>query len=423
MGLDTLVHENSARGIPQHLGAPEAQELAGAGNPELRPWQDSIRLGQFDAISRFPTASALPFFIDDKLGPGQGSIYNVDDASASALLPSLSLNPWSLSDPWQVPTCVPSGVMLCTAVGDGDLPAVTFYRGVFAPLKSTRASTISAHTVFFDRALNNPMAMHFLLALSHSELAIHQGQGVQMPPISWRHFHLGSQLLLRAAQPVSVSYHQADHVAMMLSFLYMYMFWMRRDPFSQPIIRDLSRSVLSYVQTHGLDDPLIGTGADSVLLCRILTYLYDRDGFCCFFGCGGVFASYVNESPDKRRRIWRLSQRGFPWSSDQLAGGSDECTVRAQDATTVTELYFQLISIHHEVNRYSQAEEDKISPGAQARMKATLDHTYNVIKSTRNPHDLIPREADGKRSNVLSLTRLPSKYRTRNPTSRRSWRS
>jgi hypothetical protein len=126
-----------------------------------------------------------------------------------------------------------------------------------------------------------------------------------MPQKSWVHFHRGSQLLFGTRDTVATP-HQADHVGTLLLFLYMYMFWIRRDPFNVPLLREFSRSILSYVRIHGLGDLSASTGffaSDQVLLCRILTYLYDRDGFYYFFGCGGAFASYVNENPEKRRRI------------------------------------------------------------------------------------------------------------------------
>ncbi|KAH6653226.1 hypothetical protein BKA67DRAFT_311911 [Truncatella angustata] len=261
-------------------------------------------------------------------------------------------------------------------VSGSDYQAVEFHRVIFAPLKSTRSAAVSAHSIFLDRALSNTMALHFLLAVSHSELAIHRGHGMQTPPESWLHFNRGSQLLFDAGNVVS----QSDHVGVLLSFLYMYMFWMRRDPFNNSMLRELSRAVLLHVETYALDDlcanadlgePEASSWTDKVLLSRILTYLYDRDGFCCFFGCGGAFAGYVNVHHEKRARMWRLSQTGFSASArnNSTAMSSGQPTI-SQNAK-VTDVYFQLIAIHHDINRYSQNMEAQ-DMGQETRIKHEL---------------------------------------------------
>lgn len=253
---------------------------------------------------------------------------------------------------------LPNGVSSVMMSGS-DYQAVEFHRVIFAPLKSTRSAAVSAHSIFLDRAFSNTMALHFLLAVSHSELAIHRGQGVATPPESWLHFSRGSQLLFDTGNMVS----QSDHVGVLLSFLYMYMFWMRRDPFNNPMLRELSRSILLHVQTYALDDLCANADlsetetsslTDKVLLSRILTYLYDRDGFCYFFGCGGAFAGYVNEHREKRASIWRLSQAGFAASIEDKSTAALTAQLTISQNAKVTDVYFQLIALHHDINRYSQ---------------------------------------------------------------------
>ncbi|KAF5265484.1 hypothetical protein FOXYS1_3708 [Fusarium oxysporum] len=59
------------------------------------------------------------------------------------------------------------------SIGSDDVQAMTFHSTVLAPMKSTRKAALSAHSIFLNFAVQNPMALHFLLAFSHSELAIH----------------------------------------------------------------------------------------------------------------------------------------------------------------------------------------------------------------------------------------------------------
>ncbi|KAF3014676.1 hypothetical protein E8E14_002868 [Neopestalotiopsis sp. 37M] len=270
-------------------------------------------------------------------------------------------------------------------IESSDMQAVAFHRGVFAPLKSTRAAAESAHSIFLDHAIQDDMALHFLLALSHSELAIYRGEYIRAPPESWLHFHHGSQLLSNHRNQLA----KPNHVATLLSFLYMYMFWMRRGPFDRSMLRELSRSVLLHVTTYKLDN-LCATGTssgtdasvvpDSVLISRILTYLYDRDGFCYFFGCGGAFANYVSDNHEKRSRIWRLSQMGYPWSTDLRPAAHGT----SLEDGRITEVYFQLIAIHHDINRYSQ---ESLASGSEVKIRAQLERLGKEHESLFNMVD------------------------------------
>ncbi|KAH8669161.1 hypothetical protein BX600DRAFT_461297 [Xylariales sp. PMI_506] len=277
-----------------------------------------------------------------------------------------------------------------TSAGSSDSKAVVFFRAVFAPLKSTRTAGISAHSIFLNRALESSMALHFLLAVSHSELAIHQGQGVQTPHESWLHFDRGSQLFFRAPNISSTP----DHIGTMLSFLYMYMFWMRRDPYNHSILRELSGSVLMYIKTFELDElctsePITSTNesnncsrqgaayaADHALLSRILTYLYDRDGFCYFFGCGGALASYVNSNLAAWHNVWRRSRVTLPGADNVIAANNSRAPLNSGDAK-ITAVYFHLIAIHQDINCYSQETADEALGRLETRIRRNLEQVEN----------------------------------------------
>ncbi|KAL4908202.1 hypothetical protein BDW74DRAFT_174895 [Aspergillus multicolor] len=283
------------------------------------------------------------------------------------------------------------------ALGSDDKQAVTFHCKILAPLKSTRNWDRSAHTLFLNKAYKRNMALHFLLAVSHSELAIHFGQGSQPPQESQRHYQRGSQLFLQAHNPFATP----DHVSMMLSYLYMYMFWMRREHLDPTKLRDLSRAVLNHVRTYGLDtlcasddvfsvdgacDSVI-TVSEQVLLARVITYLYDRDGFCCFFGCGGQFANYMNSVPQKRHRIWLRSRAAFFLPLSEV--GHCEAGSEIEDAATI-DVYFELIILHQEINNYSQGSvthATAMKPRLQQRLEAIYkDQATLFHRVTDQPH-------------------------------------
>jgi hypothetical protein len=311
-------------------------------------------------------------------GPAQGTdmVEHQDQAQISMLLSPQSLN-------FQT---TPAGVLYAHGIaanyvpflGSNDSQAVSFYRAVFAPLKSTREAASSAHFLFLDLALQNTMALHFLLAVSHNELAIHLGPSNHPPQVSWKHFQYGSEIFLAALNPFARSSYP-DHVGTMLSFLYMYMFWMRIPPLNSQSLCQLSVSVLAYVKTHSLYELCAGSGslsADTVLLSRILTYLYDRDGFCSFFGCGGAFASYGSDNHDKRHRIWQLSKSIFT-SSDGQTTASTMSSTQLPSNSYILNVYFELISIHHDINCYSQAVEAQ-APRLLRKIKRNLARAQEV---------------------------------------------
>jgi hypothetical protein len=261
------------------------------------------------------------------------------------------------------------------SLGSSDSQAVLFHRTVFAPLKSTRNAASSAHSLFVGLAFRNAMTLHFLLAVSHNELAIYLGFPKQPPQESWSHLQHGSRIFLQALNPLA----PLDHVGTMLSFLYMYMFWLRHSPLNLRKLGELSASVLAYVRSYNLDDLCAASGSlapDTVLLSRILTYLYDRDGFCGFFGHGGYFTSYVGENLEKRHKIWQLSRSVFTWSDEQTIAlrmpGID-----GPPKSYILSVYFELIAIHHDVNCYSQSTGAQ-GPEAMRKIKRSLSRIQEV---------------------------------------------
>ncbi|QPC73346.1 hypothetical protein HYE68_004098 [Fusarium pseudograminearum] len=258
------------------------------------------------------------------------------------------------------------------SIGSDDVQAMTFHSTVLAPMKSTRKAALSSHSIFLNLAVQNPMALHFLLAFSHSELAIHHGFSDRPPLESHLHFQHGSQLLNQAL----VGLTPTDHIAMMLSFLYLYMFWMRRDPFDVSKLRELSSSILAYVTTFSLDEMCAnsancGGTSEPVTLSRILTYIYDRDVFCGFFGCGEKFAGYVSEKHDTRQRIWQLSR--MPILSEEQTGSWFRSEHLPETSLRKTvDVYFSLITVQYEINQYSQGS-DSESSGKELEIKRKLD--------------------------------------------------
>ncbi|KAM0504727.1 hypothetical protein ACHAP8_002113 [Fusarium lateritium] len=320
-------------------GAPAIQNLPNLPSEDI----DSLTLPEFDEDISFDTAQLI--------------LFPTPSFNLLSIFPSFSFtNP---AEP-------------APSIGSDDVQAMTFHSTVLAPMKSTRKAALSSHSIFLNFAVQNPMALHFLLAFSHSELAIHHGFSDKPPLESHLHFQHGSQLL----NQVLVDLTPTDHIAMMLSFLYLYMFWMRRDPFDISKLRELSSSILAYVTTFSLDEMCAtstnsGGTSEPVTLSRILTYIYDRDVFCGFFGCGEKFAGYVTEKHDTRQRIWQLSR--MPILSEEQTGAwfrPEQLPETSQ--RKIVDVYFSLITVQYEINQYSQSSDPEPS-GKKLEIKRKLD--------------------------------------------------
>lgn len=380
--LPTVVNDPSLSQCHDFLAGSShgANHLAMDEASLILPFPDDISQGIFPATG----SSAEKHGLSTAETPNKEYLDNLLCANALELP-----GPLTVDDPLTVTNLsfayAPGG---SPSLGNDDKQAVLFHCKIFASLKSTRDWSCSAHTLFFKKAYNRNMALHFLLAVSHSELAIHYGQGPQPPKESQEHFQRGSQLFLQSRS----SFAPPDHVSMMISFLYMYMFWMRRDHFDSNKLGDLSRVVLAYIRTYGLDtlcasDDLLSfdnticgsviTVSEQVLLARIIAYLYDRDGFCCFFGCGGYFADYINSAPQRRQRFWLRSRAAFflPWIDVGYNRGAES---EVEDAATL-DVYFELIALHQEINSYSHAAA-KHAETMELRLQRWLEAIYRVSK-------------------------------------------
>ncbi|KAF5642255.1 zn 2cys6 transcription factor [Fusarium tjaetaba] len=266
------------------------------------------------------------------------------------------------------------------SIGSDDVQAMTFHSTVLAPMKSTRKAALSAHSIFLNFAVQNPMALHFLLAFSHSELAIHHGFSHRPPLESYLHFQNGSQLLSQALVTLSPT----NHVAMMLSFLYLYMFWMRRDPLEVERLRELSTSILAYITTFSLDEVCANSSgstgtSEPVTLSRILTYIYDRDVFCGFFGCGAAFAGYVSQKHETRQRIWLLSRMPIlPDQTETWFSQSSELAVLGK----WVEIRNKLDKIREEQNflftLWTDCAQESTKPPLMALVAVTIFHALEI---------------------------------------------
>ncbi|PYI23966.1 hypothetical protein BO99DRAFT_457810 [Aspergillus violaceofuscus CBS 115571] len=399
-GLGPIKHRDSSRWAPPSIHPRQGDEL-NQGDIETG-MQVTTEVSNLGFVSPQGLSPSTPVSSTDSPALTQSamessinaseSVVNSHDQEGLSMYPApswlIAATPLLLADPFTGPS-----------IGSSDTEAVSFHRSVFASLKSSRPPSLSAHSLFLDHAWDKKMAFHFLLALSHSELAIHFGYGARPTPESCLHLQRGSELLVQARNPVAPT----DHLELLLSFLYIFMFWMRREQLSPLKLRALSATVLAYIrefdllqvctsdEIHSLPKPSTNTVPYKVLLSRVLIYLYDRDGFCSFFGCGGLLASYMSANSERLRKIWRLSRTAFLWNNaqDQLSPSSEASFHEVDEAATL-HVYFEMIGLHHEINRYSQSDMPDLAVQSQIyhqlnRIRQEHASLFNIVADGNDP--------------------------------------
>jgi hypothetical protein len=339
---------------------------------------DGPNLSVDHSLSTDPDASTVSVFqdtLDIEFPLVTQSAFDGNDGLACTYLPLMS---YPLAS-WDLSTVAPFAFLdpfhPTPSIGCNDAQAADFHRSVFAPLKSTRNASSSSHCLFLDLAAHDCTALHFLLAFSYSELAIHQGYSHCPPLESYRHFQQGSWLFGQAIT-------NSNPMGVMIVFLYLYMFWMRRDGLDIAKLSELSSVVLLYVKRFALDDMCAEStsgalpDSQSALLSLIMTYIYDRDVFCGFFGSSAAFAGFVSCNHEKRRRIWQLSRSPLSTlhhAPTALHGASwHEYEVEHREAVDV---YFTLITIQHDIDCLSQDDSVQVS-----RLEASIQRKLNTVR-------------------------------------------
>lgn len=268
-----------------------------------------------------------------------------------------------------------------------DSQALFYFRDTFARLKSMRDPQWSVHEVFLHYASQRQMAMHFLLAVSHHELVMNQGLNSRLPDEARGHYETGSQLLYQSM----TGRRSTDHMGVLMSFLYMYVFWIRRDVLQSKRLRPLSRSVYNYVKALDVDALVTSKGSsptlfspypslelevedqvpNEIILSRLLVYLYDRDVYCSFYGSGGYFANYIDTDEERRQAIW-VASRG---SLQRYWGKLYPITEALQDFDDemIQGMHFDLIIMQQLINDYSRHYQQDAEKERQASLTSKLD--------------------------------------------------
>lgn len=248
--------------------------------------------------------------------------------------------------------------------------ALNHYQTVFSLYRSTKDPKWSTHKMLLNYGSYDPMIMHFILAVSINDYSIrllneHAYQGAQ------DHFEIASSLWIETVKKEQNS----DHLALMISFFFLYLYMTKRRNVTHHQLRKLSRNVVDFVKKHKLDTRCLGStrslspdeasddaGSMTIrqrsLLARLIMWTFDEDVKCGFQGSGGHLAQYLSENDARTKTIYDASRSVLEnhWGSDY-----PDCQVFDDNENSVIlEFLFAMMPLQQDINELSsRSDPDK----------------------------------------------------------------
>lgn len=269
--------------------------------------------------------------------------------------------------------------------------ALNHYQTVFSLYRSTKDPKWSTHKMLLNYGSHNPMIMHFILAVSINDYSIclaneHAYQGAQ------NHFEIATGLWVETMKKDN----QADHLTLMISFFFLYLYMTKRSNVTHQRLRKLSKSAVDFVKKNKLDtrclastssllpdeasgDSAAMTTRQRSLLARLIMWTSDEDVKCGFQGSGGHLAQYLSENDTRTKNIYDASRSVLEnhWRSDY-----PDCQVFDDNENSVIlEFLFALMPLQQDINELSSrsdANTTDICRRIQRRF-TTLEQDYSSV--------------------------------------------
>jgi hypothetical protein len=243
--------------------------------------------------------------------------------------------------------------------------ALHHYQTVFSLYRSTKDPKWSTHKMLLNYGSYDPMIMHFILAVSINDYSIRLSnqpayQGAQ------EHFEIASGLWIETMKKAD----ETSHLALMVSFFFLYLYMTKRRNITHHRLRKLSKSVVEFVKKNKLDTRCLGsrrafppeeaTDDSSVmtirqrsLLARLIMWTFDEDVKCGFQGSGGYLAQYLSENDARTKNIYDASRSVLEnhWGADY-----PDCQVFDDNENSVIlEFLFAMMPLQQDINELSSS--------------------------------------------------------------------
>ena len=325
--------------------------------PGLEEWSQDISTDQ-DWLALSIPSNDLGFdslFFDDSSqsfrNPEQLCPPTIFSSSWSPGLESLFMQ--SLPDHHMA---LPNSLILSSKEHD----ALGHYQTAFSIYRTTKDPKWSTHKLLLDLGSQNPMIMHFILAVSINDVCLRREQDSSQD--AQQHFEAGSKALIEAIDKGS----ENDNVFIMAAFLFLYLYMPKRESVPRHRIRHLSMTVSNYLKQNKLDNRCLESSSapappgdlprlssrDRSILARLIIWTYDEDVKCGFEGSGGYLAEYLTAHRERTMAVYEVSRTALEayWGSKY-----PECQISDDDDNAMElEFLWALTGLWQDINELEQ---------------------------------------------------------------------
>lgn len=255
--------------------------------------------------------------------------------------------------------------------------ALAHYETVFSLYRATKDPQWSTHKVLLRLGSHNAMVMHFVLAVSLNDFSARTQHNASSQEAQ-SHFEAGAQLLIQANQNNG----SVDHIAMMSSFFFLYLYMLNRNSVAPQRLRQLSMTVLDYVKSHDLRAGASGTSSsftsrDGSLLARLIIWMFHEDLKCGFQRSGGYLAKYLTDNRNETANIYDTSRNAL-----ELQWGEEYPDTQVIDDminSDVLEFLYAMMPLHQDINELCQG--DTIGT---PEMKSSVEQRLSALEKVRD---------------------------------------
>jgi hypothetical protein len=335
---------NPASLMDTFLGYDEVWEDMSLENVDIEDLMGMQYTGSFESVQ-------LPSFMNSENFTGTlGTI--TDDNGYLDLQPMVYR---SLPDQ-HIP--LPSSLVL----GSEEHNALGHYQSTFSIYRTTKKPKWSTHTLLLDLGNENPMIMHFILAVSINDICHRREHESSQEAQS--HFEVGASELITTMKRDSAK----DHISLMVAFLLLYLYIPKRKSVPRERIEQLSKTVYEYIKRHRLDSRCLErtsgavvdgenfSDADRTLLARLIIWIYDEDVKCSFQGFGGYLADHLTTHRERTMAVYEMSRTALEahWGSKYPR----EEAADDDDNAMELEFLWALTALWQDINQLNQGPED-----------------------------------------------------------------
>jgi hypothetical protein len=259
--------------------------------------------------------------------------------------------------------------------------ALRHYQTTYSLYRTTKDPNWSTHKVLLSLGSQNPMIMHFLLAVSINDWSLRKGQNVFSQEAE-NHFQAGARLLIDRMKVGA----ETDHVSNMAAYFFIYLYMSKRKSTAPQRLTQLSLTVLDYVEKYELNVRCVeypGTSTtlitspknDNSLLARLIMWTFDEDVKCSFQSTGGFLARHLTQHSGRTKDVYEASRNALAnhWGADYPNSQQLDDDLNS----TVLEFLWAMMPLWQDINDLPHEF------GLISLESRSIEHTFSQLEQVR----------------------------------------